>query len=59
MSNGTNRPPSRERPVFTMRLGSAERALIQAAATARAEYTSEFIRRTALEAARRELTAAR
>ena len=47
------------RPVFTLRLGLAERRLLEAAAAARAEYVGEYIRRTALEAARRELARAR
>jgi hypothetical protein len=48
--------PSRQRPVFTMRLAVAERRIIEAAAASRTEYLSEYIRRAALEAARRDLT---
>jgi uncharacterized protein (DUF1778 family) len=48
---------SRERPVFTIRLGTAERRLLEAAAAERHEYLAEFIRRTSLTAARRDLTA--
>ena len=47
--------PSRERPVFTLRLAAAERRILEAAAAQRPEYLSEFIRRSALEAARRDL----
>ena len=47
--------PSRERPVFTLRLAVAERQLLEAAAAERAEYLAEFIRRSSLAAARRDL----
>jgi uncharacterized protein (DUF1778 family) len=47
--------PSRERPVYTLRLAAGERRVLEAAAAERAEYLAEFIRRTALEAARRAL----
>jgi uncharacterized protein (DUF1778 family) len=49
--------PSRERPVFTLRLAQSERRVLEAAAAQRPEHLSEFIRRTALEAARRDLAA--
>ena len=52
------RPPSRERPVYTLRLALSERCILEAAAAQHREYLAEFIRRTALEAARRELTEA-
>ena len=48
--------PSRARElVFTMRLGLSERSLLDAAATRREEYLSEYVRRTCIEAVRREL----
>jgi len=43
-----------ERPTYPLRLAPSERRLLQAAATERQEYLSEYIRRTALEAARRQ-----
>ena len=49
------RRPSRERPVYTLRLGVAERALLEAAAAQRSEYLAEYLRDRALEAARRDL----
>jgi uncharacterized protein (DUF1778 family) len=49
------RPPSRERSVYTIRLGAAERRLLEAAAACRSQYLAEFIRGSALEAARREI----
>ena len=49
------KPPSRERPVYTLRLSPAERSLLEAAATARAEYLAEYIRNAAVDRARREL----
>lgn len=51
--------PSRERPVYTMRLALAERRVLEAAAAARNEYLAEYIRRVALDAARRELAGER
>lgn len=48
--------PTRERRVYSIRLGAAERAILEAAADHRAEYLAEFIRRSALEAAAREVT---
>lgn len=48
--------PSRERPVFTLRLAVAERRLLEAAAAERAEYLSEYIRRNSLAAARQDLS---
>lgn len=50
--------PSRERPVYTLRLAIAERRLLEAAAARQTEHLAEYIRRTALEAARRELAQA-
>ena len=49
------RPPSRERPSYTIRLANSERRVLEAAAVEHREYLAEFIRRTALQAARREL----
>jgi len=49
------RRPSRERPVYTLRLADAERRRLEAAAAERGEYLAEYIRRTALLAARRDL----
>ena len=43
------------RPVYSMRLGKAERLLLAAAAAARGEAVSAFIRERALEAARKDL----
>ena len=48
--------PSRERAVYTMRLATAERRLLEAAAAHRQEFLSEFIRRTSLTAARQDLS---
>jgi uncharacterized protein (DUF1778 family) len=47
--------PSRERPVYTLRLATAERRVLEAAAAEKAEHLAEFIRRTSLDAARRQL----
>jgi uncharacterized protein (DUF1778 family) len=47
--------PSQERPVYTLRLASAERRLLEAAAAGRQEYLAEFIRRAALRVALEEL----
>jgi uncharacterized protein (DUF1778 family) len=52
------KPPSRRRSEYTLRLGQTERRLLEVAAAARSEYLGEYIRRSALEAASRELTAA-
>ncbi len=49
------RHPSRERPVYTLRLARSERRLLEAAAADRNEYLAEYIRRTALAAARLDL----
>ena len=46
---------ARGRPIYTMRLGTPERRVLEAAAAQRGEQLSEYIRRTALNAARREL----
>lgn len=51
----THKVPSRERKPYSMRLGAAERRLLEAAAAMRQEYLGEYIRRSAVEAARREL----
>lgn len=59
LNAGDRRPPSRERAVYTMRLGQHERGVLQAAAGRRGLYLSEYIRAVALEAAQREITAAR
>ena len=48
--------PSRERAVYTMRLATAERRLLEAAAAHRQEYLAEYIRRTSLTAARRDVS---
>ena len=47
--------PSRERPVYAIRLATAERRLLEAAAAHRQEYLAEYIRRTSLAAAFRDL----
>ena len=47
--------PSRERAVYTMRLATTERRLLEAAAADRQEYLAQYIRRTSLTAARRDL----
>jgi uncharacterized protein (DUF1778 family) len=46
---------SRGRPIYTLRLGTPERRLLEAAAAQRKEALSEYIRRAALHAARRDL----
>ena len=46
---------ARGRPPYTIRLGSAERAVIAAAAALRGETAAAYIRRTVLEAARRDI----
>lgn len=48
--------PSRERPVYTIRLATGERRLLEVAAAHRQEYLAEYIRRTALAAARRDVS---
>ncbi len=52
------KPTSRERPVYSIRLGMAERRLLEAAAVRKDEYLAEFIRRSALLAARHLVEAA-
>ena len=47
--------PSRERPVYTIRLATTERRLLEAAASDRKEYLAEYIRRTSLTSARQDL----
>ena len=49
------RPPSRARPTFAIRLAVEERRVIEAAAAAAQEYVGGYIRRAALDAARRAL----
>jgi uncharacterized protein (DUF1778 family) len=49
--------PSKARGVLAIRLSSAERAILEAAAANRPEYLTTFVRETALDAARRELAA--
>ena len=49
------KPQSRERSIYTLRLAASERALLEAAATQRDLYLSEWIRRVALATARAEL----
>lgn len=49
---------ARGRPVYTMRLGTAERRIIEAAAAQQGEPLSAYIRQVALECARRELATA-
>jgi uncharacterized protein (DUF1778 family) len=51
--------PEPARSVFTMRLGDDERLKLAAAAARRAEALSAYVRRVALQAARRDLTADR
>lgn len=48
--------PSRQRSGYTLRLGRAERRLLEAGAAKRTERLSEYLRRTATEAARRDLS---
>lgn len=47
--------PGPPRSTFALRLGDNERRVVEAAAAQRGEPLSAYIRRTALEAARREL----
>jgi len=49
--------PGRPRPTYAMRLGDDERRVVEAAAAQRGEPLSAYIRRAALERARRELAA--
>ncbi len=44
-----------QRPVFTIRLGDAERRLIELAADARGESLAAYFRRSATTAAREEI----
>lgn len=46
---------SKERTVYALRLHNVERRVLEAAAAQRAEHLSEFVRRSALQAARAEL----
>ena len=46
---------ARGRPVYTMRLGTPERRILEAAAAQNDETLSAYIRRVTLHAARREL----
>lgn len=50
--------PGTPRPTYAMRLGEDERRVISAAAAQKGEALSAYIRRVALETARRELTEA-
>lgn len=50
--------PGTPRPTYAMRLGDDERRVIEAAAAQRREPLSAYIRRVALERARRELAGA-
>ena len=50
--------PSKARGTMAIRLSDAERAIIEAAAVARPEYPTTFVREAALEVARRELAEA-
>lgn len=43
------------RPVYTMRLGTSERRILEAAAANHGEKMSAYIRRVVLQAARHEL----
>lgn len=52
-----NETPDPPRPTFAMRLGDDERRVIAAAAAQRTEAVSAYIRRVALKAARKDLTA--
>ena len=47
--------PGLPRPTYAMRLGDDERRVVEAAAAQRGEALSAYIRRVALEGARREL----
>ena len=50
--------PSRARENVAVRLSAAERRLLEAASAARPEHLSTYIRESALEVARRDLTLA-
>lgn len=50
--------PRLAKGVFTLRLGESQRRLLEAAAAQHREYLAEYIRRTALDAARRDLVEA-
>ncbi len=47
--------PGKPRPTYAMRLGDDERRVVEAAAAQRGEPLSSYIRRVALDRARREL----
>jgi uncharacterized protein (DUF1778 family) len=49
---------TRGRPTYAMRLGDVERRVIEAAAAQKGEPMSAYIRRVALQAARKELARA-
>ena len=44
------RPPSRERPSYTIRLANSDRRVLEAAAVEHREYLAECIRRFTLQA---------
>ena len=46
-----SRPTVRGRPIYTLRIGATERALLERAAAQRQEPLSEYIRRVAVAAA--------
>lgn len=48
--------PSRARSIYTLRLAPAERQLLEAAAAERQEYLAEYVRQSALAAARRDVS---
>jgi len=50
--------PSKARGTLPIRISAAERAILQAAAASRPEYLTTYVRKVALEAARRELAEA-
>lgn len=50
---------ARGRPIYTLRLGTPERRILEAAAAQRGERLSEYLRRVGLEAARRDLELAK
>lgn len=51
-----DKTPGQPRKTFAMRLGDDERRVIEAAAASKGVPVSQYIRRSALGAARRELT---
>jgi uncharacterized protein (DUF1778 family) len=53
------KPLIRRRPNYSVRLSLAERRLLEAAASHRGEYLSEFVRNSALSAATRVLAGER